>query len=74
MLQNTKTQNIRVWNKERFFDQEGVNQEKGDLVVPQIHLKKVQSSGIFLISREREMGGARVTDSHRHLGSSKKTA
>lgn len=38
-----------------------------DLVVPQIHLIKIQSS----MSMEEEMEGQEVPDHHRHLGASR---
>lgn len=31
-LLKAKTQNIRVWSKDRFIDREGTNQEDGSLI------------------------------------------
>lgn len=44
-----KAQNVRVWKKERFIGREGANQEDGR-PHPQIHLKKVYSSGFFHVN------------------------
>lgn len=50
-FQKTKTQNVRVWRKEKFIDQGGANWEGGRLSG---HFKKVQSRGFFY-AREEEM-------------------
>ena len=36
-----------VWSTESFINQEGANRKMGNLVVPQVHLKKVLNSGSF---------------------------
>lgn len=45
----------RVWSKEGFIDREGAKKTEALVVVPQIHLKKVQNSGLFFV-KERKMG------------------
>lgn len=55
MLGKTKTQNIRVWSKGRFIDQEAPRRWEAS---PQIHLLKVQSSGFY--TSPMECGGGAV--------------
>ena len=56
-FQRPRTQNIRVWSKERFIDQEGATWEDRDLGAPPTHLNKVKSPGFFYV-KGREVGGA----------------
>lgn len=41
ILQKTKTQNTRVWSKEKFIPLESQS-KRGVLAIPRIHLKKVE--------------------------------
>lgn len=56
-LRTIKIQNIRVQGEESLIDKKAPTEKMGDLVVPQIDLKKVQSSGFFYV-KGGEMRGA----------------
>ena len=57
-FQETNTQNVRVWSKERFVDIEGVSGEVGDLVVPQIRLAQWMGLKVFKGLGEQVCGSA----------------
>lgn len=55
MLGKAKTQNIRVWIKERFTDRKGTNGDGRPNL--QIRFKKMQSSGFFYVGEGGEGKG-----------------
>lgn len=54
-FKKAQIQNVRVWNKERFIDWEGINQEDGRSSGFSDPINKPQSSGLFYAKR-RENG------------------
>lgn len=48
-LHAVKIQNIRIQVEQRFIDKKAPTKKMGGVVVPQTHLKKVQSAGFFYV-------------------------
>ena len=71
LFQKAEPQNIRVWSKRRLIDQNVSTEKMEVLVLPQTHVKKVQSSGFFYIKARGKQEEQKVIDNCRHLGSSR---
>lgn len=53
---------MSVWSKERFTDGEDTNREDGDLLAPQIHLKKEQGAVFFYVKGRGKQEWQEVID------------